>query len=753
MRTCAVRLHRPLRGAAVAVLAAALVVSASGTARSSAVPSGTGAASLRFVPATLGVELPLADAAGVALGRLVMEAGTTADPVARLAFEGLGAAGVGTAPLGLSSANGDHRGGDERSADAAGVSALLRLVDYTVRADTTSALAQLGALEGAIDAPLGLGLRLQGQEVTTSVSATEAASSISLTISGVQLGLDDLLPADVLAGLPLGAVLDLVDGLDVAVPTDLANVVAEVDGVVATLREAGATAGDLAEVASTLRSAVGSDPTLAALQAAVDDAGADVTAAQAARDGAAAAVGAATAAVTAIEGELAALRTQTAGLAAEIATIESTIAGLEAEAAALLVSPLRVVEIAAELLALDAELAAAAAELAPLLAEVTALEGALAGARSALAGAQDDLAAAEVLLDQAETVLVAAEAALAAALAQLQATLVAELDALQQVLDDLLAELDLLLDGVDLEPVRLDLVELLTAAPLLDLGTLVLDLSTQADVTGSLGRATCRAADLEVLGVAVPTPDCAAIGAALGQLSGAIADVLGSLPVLGARPTVLAAGPAVTSSGAGSPDADGRSASAVDVVPLRLAIPAVSLSGVVDDLVAELDLLVSELLGSAAVGDAQRQVLGQLDATVAALPTGAALGGLQTTGLDVALAEIGLTSSFTAQQVGGVEPVPAAPGAEAPVAGAPGGSPAPVGVGSPPAPVPGTGSPAGAAPAGAPGDASSRSGRPSSVPGATLPRTGGDLATLVAAAVAALAAGSASLGVRRQLRS
>jgi len=714
------RFPRTARGVATALLAATLLVATSGGARS-AEPAGEGTSQVSITPAALGVDLALVDELDATLGRLLLEATTVGTPAARLAFEGLGAGGQGAAPLALSSADGDKQGSEGRAAAAAGFSAVIGLVDYAIEAGDDHASARLGALRGSLDTPLGLAAQLDAQQVASTVTSTGAGSDLRLTISGLELGLGDLLPADVLAELPLSVVLDLVDGLGVTVPADLAAVVADVEVLVPVLEATAAAISDLDEAEAELAAIIAGDPSLAALQDAVDVAELAVADAEQAVVNAEQAVADAELAVAALE--------------AEVASIEQTIADLEAERLDLTTSPQRLLEIPGEILALQAQLAETQAD--------------LEDAGDLLVAAEQLLVEAAANLLQAQQDLEAAVADLVAALEAIAAVLVAEIERLQQIVDDLLAELAELLTGLDLVGLRLDLLDLLLGTPLLDLGAMTLHLSTEAGPISSLGEAACTVGETRVLGMVVPTPDCAAIGAALAQVSDAIATALAALPITVPLPAVTASGPSLVSSGAGGLDAAGSTTATATFSPLRVGVASVDLTGMVDGLVTEVEALVGELIGDTeSLAAAQLMasavtlspevdaLLAELAASLEALPVGDTLDGLSTNGLDATLATVGLSSTFTAQQ-----------------AGPPGGGGDPDG-GDPTSGSPGDGSGGtpgdGATSGGGSSDGSARGGGAPGLAG-NLPRTGLEVHGVLAAAVAALLAGGVALGVRREL--
>ena len=201
-------------------------------------------------------------------------------------------------------------------------------------------------------------------------------------------------------------------------------------------------------------------------------------------------------------------------------------------------------------------------------------------------------------------------------------------------LGDLLALLDPiqdLLDGLDLESLLSDLLDQIAGVPLLSLGSIDLALGTAADATSSLGSVTCAASGLEILGSAVPTPDCAAVGGALATLGGTLDQVLD--PLLGAGALgVTAGGLVMESSGTGTPNADGVSSAFARISALTLDIDPLELDGIVDDLTGDLIAMLGDLDG----------LLGILDGLLAELDLDALLGELDLleTGLLADVAEL-----------------------------------------------------------------------------------------------------------------
>ncbi len=267
---------RRLRPLAAAAGAAVLVVGVVGPAQSQTAAPGSGTSDLQVVPASLTVDgLPVD--VDTTIGTLIASATNVDNPVARLALEGLSAAGDVAPALDYSTADGDQSGNESRQVGAGGVSAAVNLVDWAVQSTSDSALTKLSALGGELTTPLGLGTTIDAQQVSTSATPTASGSAVTLQLSGLELGLDDLLPADVLDALPLGTLLDLIDTLGLPLSGDLTSRIASFDQLQSTLEGAVAAAGDLAGAQGLLSDAIAGDATLSTLQNAVTSATSNVT--------------------------------------------------------------------------------------------------------------------------------------------------------------------------------------------------------------------------------------------------------------------------------------------------------------------------------------------------------------------------------------------------------------------------------------------------------------------------------------------
>lgn len=112
-----------------------------------------------------------------------------------------------------------------------------------LRAAVTDGTARslITALAGSLDAGLaGLAVSTPEQGAATVVDAVSSTATNGAVLSGLSLGLTDVLPADLLARLPLEVLLGLVDQLPVALPADLdvEAALAEVQAAVAELQAA-----------------------------------------------------------------------------------------------------------------------------------------------------------------------------------------------------------------------------------------------------------------------------------------------------------------------------------------------------------------------------------------------------------------------------------------------------------------------------------------------------------------------------------
>ena len=719
---------------AAALLAALLVVLTAGAGRATD-HVGTGTATVSITPATIEAG-NLTEDVDLALGALTGSATTETAPLASLDLDGVGAMGTGLPGWTATTAGGDEQGDETIAVDVSGVGAILELVGYEVTAGTDSALAALGALSASATAPpLGMSLTLDAQDVSASVDPTGSSSVITIDIAGIEIGLGDLLGDDVLAALPLGTVVELVDRLGLDVPAELKDRLDELDALEATLAEIPTVAAALLAEQDALVGVL-ADLGLVALP--------DVSAIEAAID----AVTAAQLALDAAEGALATAEAEITELTASIADLEDTIASLQSA-----LDALSVLAVAQRLL-LEAEIDALTADLDALEVDLAAAQAGLPALESAVTDAEADLAAAQAALD---LLVGPATAALAPVLTEIN-TLTGQLEAL-------LDELVVLLDAVDLDQLRLDLLAL-TEAPLLGLGVVELVLTADADAVSGVAETTCTVAGAELLGTVVPTPTCAVIGDVLDGLADAVEElfrVLHGLPAGGLVPAVAATSFGLVPTGVTGPDGDGRTTATAAVTPLALDIPSLTLidlaDSVGDELAqaiadADLDGLDSLLtvggLDPVTVPAALGGAVTAFGLALDALPAGDALGGLETLAVAVTVGEMAVDASYlAAASSGGDDSADSDDDADS---GGGGSSPGTDDGGASPGdeadPDPGPGAPP-ETPRASPPDGAGDP--PGSRPPLQLPRTGLELVAALAAASAAIAWGSTLLAARRQL--
>jgi predicted nucleic acid-binding Zn-ribbon protein len=636
--------------------------------------------------ATTGVDLVSADLTAGLLGDLSARLGgveldaTSVDALrAVLDVEAVRIGDQVAAGQQISTDDGDDAGSLRLPVDLGAASAAVNLVDYLVAAGDGTAVASLDALAAELTAgPLQLSVSAldgAGSEVTPD----SAASGVGLRVEGLELTLGDLLPDELLEGLPLSAVLDLLGQLDLTLPADLQDALDLLQSLISLLATVDGVLAELDALIDELGQVLAGDELVQALVDAVEDAEDALVDALADHAAAAAVVEEATAALTAAQATAEATAAALATANAEVTTAQATVDAIEVEIAELEAELLtldpvldmqRITEIDAELASLQTQLTAAEQELATAQTDAataqTTHDAALADvttAETTLAAAEATLAAADDAVDEARRLLAEARAALRAAVEdlagdnQLIADLLDAIDVLEARLLDLLEPLLDLLDGLpDLDSLLADLLGLLEDAELLSVGRLDLGVATLADAEGGDASATCTASGVTLLGTTLPTPTCADLTDAFAQISTAVSGVLAALP--GVAPTVSVAG----LSGATSEDTDddGLSTATASITPLRLQIASASLDGVLDSLVADMvasleDLLALSLdldsdlgldIGSTLDLSAIEGDLTRLIAELGALPTGLDLDGLSTLGLDLRVAGLTSTASF-----------------------------------------------------------------------------------------------------------
>src|SRR5437588_843996 len=353
--------------------------------------------------------------------------------------------------------------------------------------------------------------------------------------------------------------------------------------------------------------------------------------------------------VTALPAQLTALQGDVGGVASAAAkAVKSDLATLAAAQTKASTCQRDPVCAATQLPALVAAAGAAQAQLATDSANLQTLQGAVAGTPA--------VAAAQAALDRAV------------------ATLVNLLGSLSNQLVNL----------PDLTTLLEQLLGALKGAPLLGVKDVGVSLSAVADGASGTATAACSAGSVTLLGTAVVAPTCDALRQQLQSVHSAVSAALAALPLAaGITPHVAVDGLVTSPSGTTRPAGDGTASSSAGITPLHVGVGSVTLASVVDSLVsgllgqlqqvgATVDSLTGGVAGvvlpaqaSGALGTVSTQ-LATLTAQLQALPTGAALGGLRTIGLDASLGGAGAQASFLPSP-----PSPASPAAPSTPSAAP----------------------------------------------------------------------------------
>ena len=609
--------------------------------------ANTGASGINVSLPSVQVTDPLGGNRSVSLGSITLSAQSDPTLAAALSLGSLAALGQTVPGVSYSSAQGTKSGNVTVPVNAGPVTGSVGLVNYLVQAANGTATAKLEALTGQLSAaPLGLSAALGPNGLASTVTPTGSSSTIGLTSPGLALKLSDILPANVLGQLPLGVLLNLLQGLHLQLPSTLGGALTQLENVVLGVQTLSTDLTNLANAQATVASLSGSNAAVTAAQSAVTAAEAAVTTAQTA--------------VTTAQSK----RTQDQ---ATQSSDQSTV-----NTACLV--PL--------------SLACSTAQTA-----LTAINGVVTTDQTNLTSAQSTLTTDQANLATAQAALTAAISAAAAPGSPL-ATAEGLVTTLTNTINGLLSQLQGILNGL---PNLTSLLQQLTAAlgngPLLQVGNMAVALSSAANSHSGTGTVTCTLGSASVLGVAVAAPTCADLSRLLSGIDGQLAGVLGLLPS-GVKPSVTIDGLQPTSQGSAAPSSTGATSASAGISALHLGIAPISLSGLVDSLTSQLQAQLQHVLSGLGLAAARAKahsaaapraltlpaglgsLLTTLSTQVTALPTGSALSGLSTLGLDAHL--VGVTSN-AAFQGGSATSTPAAPTSTTPTATSPTPtSPAPV---------------------------------------------------------------------------
>ena len=655
---------KPLRRrAAVVCFGAGVILLATPLMSTAATTTGLGGSSVSVSLPSVTVSPPTGSAEGVSLGTVTVQSSSLSGLLSSLAVAGTTVLGHVAPAQTLSSASGTKSGSyDVPVPSGLPVTGSLNLANYVLSAANGSAAASLSALTGKLGVtPLNLTTDLGPHGISTLVSPTASSSGLTVVLPSVALKLSDILPASLLNGLPLGLDLSLINQLNLPIGSlapvvtqlnNLLTLVESLDTKLTNLSSAEAQfqaleTGALQTAQTTLNTALAlvsqTTSTVASDQLSLTSAESQVTAATSALTGANQALSAAT-------------------------TLEQTVCVILGPACT----------------AAQAALASAQTTVNSDQAALTADQAASSAAQSVLTAAQQALATAQQQLATAQTALNNLVAAAGPAIQQAQALV----NTLISTVNGLLSQVQTLLNQLSSTNLS-NLLKSLTAAigneSLFDLGPITTTLSSAANASSGASSVTCATSSLTVLGVSVPVPTCAAVSKALSSVGTTLDGVLKLLPV--STPHVTVSGLTTTSQSTPSPT-NGKTSASSGLSALTVDLPQMKLSGVVDQLTQSLQQQLQQLLSSlgSATGPLSlsgitlpaplASLVSSLVTEVNALPTGQALQGLSTLGLNATMASVNSAASFaTASSLTTGTPTPAAsPPAASPPAAVPPGS-------------------------------------------------------------------------------
>lgn len=502
----------------------------------------------------------------------------------------------------------------------------------TASADAASARSAIDAVQAQVAAAL-VGMDFGIHDFSSVVDAQGARSGNTITVEGISVGLDDILPAELLAALPLEVLMGLLDGLPVEVP------LGALDDALDTVRE------------------------LIASAQVVDSATDVVTTARAARDEAIAARPSLVGAVSAAESTLSDLNSQEASLLAEISSLESEIATTSAlvDAACGIIPLPTCADLQAELTSLQSELASA--------------QSSLSAVQSQVPGAQSAVAAAKAALAEVDAVVNVAEAELL----KVVKTLDDAVDTLLGIAGDV--------EALDLSSLLHAVIDGLSGIELIGIEDLTAGVASASTATSSNAAVVCQVAGVRVLGQSRPATDCDDLTGHFTQVSKIITDILAALPLdTGILPADLVTVAAPRGSATDANHAvDGVYMALAQVSPLVVKVSPAELTGTVDGLLSTITDLANGALGELAgltgisVPVDAEAVLADLQATLDSLPTAELVQGMSIPEVNLNLGSLLSSTQFGPQQKTGGVPIPIDPPATPATPGTPGGTPVPAG--------------------------------------------------------------------------
>ena len=467
----------------------------------------------------------------------------------------------------------------------------------------------VNAVDGELHTVLA-GLKARAAGVNSVVAADRASTTNGAVVEHISVGLDDVLPADLLEKLPLSKVLGIVDGLNL--PVDLGVL----DGAADEIRKL---SGAIDDVQETYGDVVEAEDKVDAAESAVADAGDSLGAAEAAKDQA----------ERGLSNLMSRFSTQS--------VVDDVVGGVE-----------------------DA-VGGGQDTVDDIADDVSDTVDDVAGGGDGDSdndGTPDVVERQRQRLNDAIKRVEAAQDALEVAndaLAQAQA----QLDALIDQLQDLLALVGDLADKavkLDLQGLLSALLEQIDGVELIGIDRMSLGVTTVADAVSSKASTVCELSGVRILGQDKAIADCAALETAVSDVEAKLDEVIALLPVQGVVPAnvVTVSGPRLSSTPANHA-AEGYRIAVAKVSGLDLDVQSISLGqvadsmvkvirGTVDDALAKVEGLTGVTLPVADVEAALDGLVAELDT----LPTGDLLRGITTPEVHVSAIDIASRSTFKA---------------------------------------------------------------------------------------------------------
>ncbi len=598
------------------------------------------------------IQLPritITDASGatrtVDLGALTAQAISDTGLAAALGVNGGNVLGTPLPGWGVDTAGGPQSGDHGIAATVSGSAADIGLVGYDVAAAGHTAHASLDSLTGtASTSPLDVEVDLGQHGVDATVQPDTSSSAISLTVTGLKVGMGDLLPTGVLDAMPLTGLINLVSSLGLSLPVGAGGVVNQLNSLTTELADVTSAADDLNTADSALATLLASIPSTSAAQQQLTDAQTQLSNDLAVLSAAQQQLGVDTAAAQSPVAQVAAANDAVTALTAQVNA-------LSAQLASLLGDPLQAVlagQVTAQLQDAQNQLTAAQTTATQLQTQLDQANATVTADQQLVMTATQQVSSDQAAVTAAQSALDALAAAVAAgnqAVADAQTTV----DQLTTTLTDLINGLTADLGGLpDLSAVRSQLVAALTAAPLLDVGTLGATVSSTATDGSGAGSVSCTVTGASVLGQAIPVGPCSSLVSSFAAITSAVSSALAQLPLAQPLSPSLDGLAESTAGGPAAPD-DVDSTASAGLTPLHLALPSGALSALTDSAVSALTAALTPAqqslagLGLPALTSALTGSLGTFATTLAAMPSGSGLAGLHTIGVDVSL--VGLSTS------------------------------------------------------------------------------------------------------------